>query len=433
MKFRDLTNSDIKSIEDVPLGWTVRRVKDLVVDMQRGVQPQYAEGTGFYIANQACLATYSFRPEKRKQCYPLSGKKGRYKVNDILLASTGEGVLGRCVLADHDGFADSHVSIIRLKHTCTAHFLNYLLSVRYEEINARYAKGSTKQTELQRDGFLAHVLALPPLEVQKRIVTWLDQQTHRIDKRLRLIDRKRQLLEALKKSVIEESTFGRIAQDTVTRGPDISWPDAKAAHWEITRLGSLFREVADAGVEGLPMLSVSIHSGISDKELGDDELERKVNRSEDRTVYKKVKPGDLVYNQMRAWQGAFGAAKIEGLVSPAYVVARPKRGVIPEFIEYLLRAPAAMEEIRRRSRGITDFRLRLYWNEFKNIRVALPTRSEQENIVTFLDRELSKIDEQVACIDKLEALLEEQRKTIIHEAVTGKIDLSQYAVPALAA
>ncbi len=181
------------------------------------------------------------------------------------------------------------------------------------------------------------------------------------------------------------------------------------------------------------MLSVSIHSGISDKELGDDELERKVNRSEDRTVYKKVKPGDLVYNQMRAWQGAFGAAKIEGLVSPAYVVARPKRGVIPEFIEYLLRAPAAMEEIRRRSRGITDFRLRLYWNEFKNIRVALPTRSEQENIVTFLDRELSKIDEQVACIDKLEALLEEQRKTIIHEAVTGKIDLSQYAVPALAA
>jgi len=127
------------------------------------------------------------------------------------------------------------------------------------------------------------------------------------------------------------------------RDSGIGWLGKVPSHWQTIRLASLFREAADRGVEGLPMLSVSLHTGITDKELDDEEMERKVSRSEDRTLYKRVKPGDLVYNQMRAWQGAFGAAKIEGLVSPAYIVARPGRAVVPRFVEYLLRAPAAME------------------------------------------------------------------------------------------
>lgn len=118
------------------------------------------------------------------------------------------------------------------------------------------------------------------------------------------------------------------------------------------------------------------------------------------------------------------------MVSPAYVVARPGKAVVPRFVEYLLRAPAAMEEIRRRSRGITDFRLRLYWDEFKNIRIALPPKKEQEEIAAFLDRKLSQIDRQIALIDQLNDLLQQQRKAIIHEAVTGKIDLSAYEPPA---
>jgi type I restriction enzyme S subunit len=92
-----------------------------------------------------------------------------------------------------------------------------------------------------------------------------------------------------------------------------------------------------------------------------------------------------------------------------------------------------MEEIRRRSRGITDFRLRLYWDEFKNIRIALPPLEEQEEIAAFLDRKLSQIDRQIALIDRLDDLLQQQRKAIIHEAVTGKIDLSDYEPPAQAA
>ncbi len=422
---REMKDSAIEWIGPFPSSWTIKRIKNLALDMQRGVQPQYAEATNFFIANQACLSTYRFRSEKRKECEALEGKKGRYKPNDILIASTGEGVLGKCVLADHPGYSDSHVSILRLKESHSPAFLTYFLSVNYELVNSFFAKGSTKQTELQRGDFLAHSIAIPSLIEQRRIATWLDLQTTRIDKRRELLAKKRELLQDLKKSVIQEATFRGIARDVEMRDSEIAWLGQVPCHWTTMRIGSLFREAADDGVDGLPMLSVSIHSGISDKELDEVEMERKVSRSEDITLYKRVQPGDLVYNQMRAWQGAFGAAKIEGLVSPAYVVARPGPSVLPGFVEYLLRAPAAMEEIRRCSRGITEFRLRLYWSEFKNIRIALPPLNEQQEIVGFLDRKHSQIARQITLIDQLDDLLKQQRKALIHEAVTGKIDLSQ--------
>jgi type I restriction enzyme S subunit len=296
--------------------------------------------------------------------------------------------------------------------------------VPWEEIATQTALPSLTQTDANNV-----IVGCPPFDEQCRVAAWLDRQTKRIDKRRELLGKKRELLRDLKKSVTEEATFRGLAGGVVFRNSGIDWLVNVPAHWTTMRLGSLFREAADAGIEGLPMLSVSLHTGITDKELDDEEMERKVSRSEDRTLYKRVKPGDLVYNQMRAWQGAFGAAQIEGLVSPAYVVARPRRGVVPRFVEYLLRAPAAMEEIRRRSRGITDFRLRLYWDEFKNIRIALPPLEEQEEIAAFLGRKLSQIDRQIALIDRLDDLLQQQRKAIIHEAVTGKIDLSTYEPP----
>ena len=294
------------------------------------------------------------------------------------------------------------------------------------------ARGATF-SEISGDALKRVVIQVPPMDEQRRIAAWLDLQTTRIDKRIELLDSKRSLLGALKKSIIQESTFRGINSSTPPKDSGIAWVGAVPNHWQTVRLGSLFYEAADAGREGLPMLTVSIHSGISDKELADDEMDRKVSRSEDKTVYKRVKPCDLVYNQMRAWQGALGAAQIEGLVSPAYVVARPRRGIVPKFVEYLLRAPAAMEEIRRRSRGITDFRLRLYWDEFKNIWIALPPLDEQQAIAEFLDCKLAQIDKQITLIDRLELLLKEQRKALIHEAVTGKIDLSNYEPPAQAA
>ncbi len=202
----------------------------------------------------------------------------------------------------------------------------------------------------------------------------------------------------------------------------IEWLGDVPTHWKVVRLGSIFREADEEGEDGLPLLSVSIHHGVSDKELDEKEMDRKVSRSEDRTKYKRVQPGDLVYNMMRAWQGGFGSVGIQGMVSPAYVVARPTARFSTEFIENLLRTPQAIEQMRRLSHGVTDFRLRLYWEEFKSIKVVLPPSTDQLAIVRFLDRETSKLDELVVEQRRLIELLKEKRQAVISHAVTKGLD-----------
>jgi type I restriction enzyme S subunit len=185
----------------------------------------------------------------------------------------------------------------------------------------------------------------PPLEEQKTISAFLDRETAKLDA---LVAEQRQLIELL-----EEKRYAVISH-AVTKGlkPGVSmidsgieWLGHVPAHWNTVRLGALFRETADLGVEGLPVLSVSIHDGVSDREFSEDEQDRKVTRSEDRTKYKRVRPGDLVYNMMRGWQGGFGTVTVSGMVSPAYVVARPIAELRTEFIEHALRTPQAVEEL----------------------------------------------------------------------------------------
>ncbi len=151
-------------------------------------------------------------------------------------------------------------------------------------------------------------------------------------------------------------------------------------------------------------------------------MDRKVTRSDDKSKYKRVEPDDLVYNMMRAWQGGFGTVRIAGMVSPAYVVARPRFRFSTVFVEHLLRTPNAVEEMRRHSRGVTDFRLRLYWDEFKSLYVAIPLLCEQTAITAFLDRETAKIDALVEEQQRLIELLKEKRHAVISHAVTKGLD-----------
>ena len=154
--------------------------------------------------------------------------------------------------------------------------------------------------------------------------------------------------------------------------------------WAEYSLGEIYKERKLAGDPKLPILTVSIHTGVSKGALNEDELGKKVKRIEDKTQYKTARAGDLVFNMMRAWQGAIGVACFDGLVSPAYIVAKPEREVYPPFMEYYMKLPRMVNMLHRQSYGVTDFRLRLYWDSFAQIQVSLPPLAEQKRIVDIL-------------------------------------------------
>ena len=174
------------------------------------------------------------------------------------------------------------------------------------------------------------------------------------------------------------------------------------------------------GNDELPILTVSINTGVSDRELSDEESERVFVRSEDRSKYMRVYPGDLTYNMMRAWQGAFGAVRVDGMVSPAYVIVKPRREIDSRYMEALLRTQPAKEEMKRYSHGIADFRLRLYWDKFRTIKVCFPPIEEQREIADYIDQKCDEIDALIAKKEQFLTELENYKKSMIYEYVTGK-------------
>ncbi|AET67555.1 restriction endonuclease S subunit [Desulfosporosinus orientis DSM 765] len=164
--------------------------------------------------------------------------------------------------------------------------------------------------------------------------------------------------------------------------PKIRFPGFTDA-WEQRKLGELYAERNEPGYDSLQILSVSIHHGISNEELDSNTLGKKVRRSEDKSLYKHVYFGDLVLNMMRAWQGAIGVVKSEGMVSPAYITAIPSAELYPLFMDYCLRRDEEIIQMNNLSYGVTDFRKRLYWDSFINILCCIPSETEQERITAF--------------------------------------------------
>lgn len=171
--------------------------------------------------------------------------------------------------------------------------------------------------------------------------------------------------------------------------------------WISYRLSDIYTERKEPGNENLPLLTVSIHSGVSDGELDEDELPKKVKRIEDKSQYKRAATGDLVFNMMRAWQGAIGTVRTEGMVSPAYIVAKPNGKVYPPFMDYYMKAPRMVGMINRQSYGVTDFRKRLYWDSFAPIPCVLPPVSEQKKIAEILSTQDKAIELQGRKIEEL--------------------------------
>jgi len=111
-------------------------------------------------------------------------------------------------------------------------------------------------------------------------------------------------------------------------------------------------------------------------------------------------------------------------VSPAYVVAEPIENINSDFFEYQYRTPSFIQQMDRNSKGITDFRKRLYWNEFKQLKTILPPIQEQKEIVSYIENITLKIATAVSLKEKEIEKLKEYKASLINSAVTGKIKIN---------
>lgn len=193
------------------------------------------------------------------------------------------------------------------------------------------------------------------------------------------------------------------------RDSEVDWLPKVPAHWDFVRNGRLFAERNETGFPDLPILEVSLRTGVRVRDM---EGGRKQQMA-DRAKYKRAAKGDIAYNIMRMWQGAVGIAPCDGLISPAYVVARPLDAIEPRFYTYLFRTTAYMREVDFASRGIVPDRNRLYWQYFKPLLSPAPPPEEQRRIADFLDTYTAQVHRLIAAKRRTIAALIERKRSII--------------------
>jgi type I restriction enzyme S subunit len=305
-----------------------------------------------------------------------------------------------------------------------ARFLARFVEGHQQELLNTWCKVGSTVESLESDLVGETEIAIPPLLRQRAIADYLDRETERLDALVLAKELVLGLLGEKRRAIITRAVTRGLDRHAYLRDPGIAWLGKIPAHWETRRVAWLFRERDERGEPDLPLLEVSINTGVTLREFSEERIE---STAADFNSYKVARQGDVVFNKMRMWQGAVGVAPQDGLVSPDYVVAAPTGPLLPQYAGLLFRTDTFSAECARRSHGIVWDRLRLYWDDFREIVLPLPSSEAQRDIVVHVANEATKLDELRIATENTTALLKERRAALIAAAVTGKIDVEQAA------
>lgn len=189
--------------------------------------------------------------------------------------------------------------------------------------------------------------------------------------------------------------------DNFNKIPHLRFP-CFTGEWQEKKLCESFTERVEKRREDLPLLSLG-EEGLAYQS----DTARKDNSNQDKSKYLRVAIGDIAYNTMRMWQGRCVYVNIEGIVSPAYTVCKPKRGIDSRFHYYLFKTHRMISKFHQHSQGLVSDTLNLKYQAFSKITYLLPTSlAEQEKIAGCL----MALDEFIAAQgQKVDALKERKR------------------------
>ena len=146
------------------------------------------------------------------------------------------------------------------------------------------------------------------------------------------------------------------------------------------------------------------------------EIEGKDNSSEDKSNYKIVRKGDMVYNSMRMWQGANGISPCDGIVSPAYTVLMPKQEINNGYFAALFKSVTLINEFRKNSQGMTSDTWNLKYPQIETIKVQIPSVSEQDKVSELF----SVLDERIATQAQLVESLKKYKRGVVRILLSPK-------------
>lgn len=320
----------------------------------------------------------------------------------------------------YDGMISPAYKRYVLKAEGDLRYYNYLFDFIFDKRKYKIYSTTLRFT-LDNQEFDRIPTIKPNLKQQIEIANFLDRKTKQIEDIKNTINNEIETIENYKKSVITEAVTKGLDKNVEMKDSGIEWIGEIPKHWEVSKIKYNMKRMEKKNPGDNEVLSVYREYGVIPKDSRDDNHNV---TSMDTSNYKYVKPGYFVINKMKAWQGSMGVSQYEGIVSPAYYIyIFINRNIEPFYIHHLFRI-VYPNEFKRISGGIREGQWDLSANLFKNTLITIPPLNEQNQIVDYLDKKTKLIDDSIAIKQKQLEILEEYKKSLIYEYVTGKKEVN---------
>lgn len=201
----------------------------------------------------------------------------------------------------------------------------------------------------------------------------------------------------------------------------VEWLGQIPSTWTADRFRYCFQESSEVNGQNIvgEMLSVSGYRGVELKVYDDENQKRDADQLE---TYRVVHRGQLAVNTMWLNYAGLGVSELEGHMSPAYRAYWFNKDLNPRFVHHLLRSSTYVDGYTALLTGVRPNSLQMSRQNLMDFPILIPSRTEQDAIAAFLDRETAQIDDLIAKQERLIGLLAEKRQAVITQAVTKGLD-----------
>lgn len=311
---------------------------------------------------------------------------------DIVFARTGASVGKVYKYRVEDGPLVFAGFLIRVRPNISKYSSEYIFQYLFTDAYKRWVQVTSArsgQPGINSNEYASLRIPFPTLNEQRQIAQCLSS-----------LD---ELIAATKEKVVllKEHKRGLIQKLFPAKGktlPELRFPEfMNEGEWEEVYLGDVFTERVESNCTYLPLLSLGQDGVYPQSESSKRDISNK-----DKSKYKRICPNDIGYNTMRMWQGRSALSQIEGIVSPAYTIITPKKGMDPLFLSILLKLPYVIRDFHSHSQGLVNDTLNCKFNDFAKVKAKIPSLIEQQKIASILSSLADEIEQYSEIVKALE-------------------------------
>lgn len=440
----EMKNSGVEWIDKIPSGWSIVPLKTMV-SFGKGL-PITKENL---IEKGVAVVSYGQIHSKMNVGSHLNEELVRYvsdeylqsnrnclaKKGDILIADTSEDYegIGNSVLNDWDEnlFAGYHTVIIRPSDRTYSKYLAYLFMTDAWRSQLRSRASGIKVFSVTQGLLKKTAIIIPRENSVQKITDYLDAKCSKIDE---IIEKQQAIIEKLKEyklSIITEVVTKGLDYEVDYKESGTEWLGKIPSHWQYLSFKNVLKERNEKNfpVKTAERLSLSIDKGVTLYSEKTTNLDR---FKDDVSQYKLAHEGDFVLNSMNMIVGAVGISHYFGCVSPAYYTYydNEEDHITAKYCDYLFHSKTVKKVLHSLGKGIMSIdrgddrintcRLKVSRTDLRALKIPVPPICEQREIVKYLQSKENLIDKTIA--DRIKAInkLQEYKKSLIYEVVTGK-------------